>query len=55
MGELLERRGKLCLPQRRADLRRLAVDQEVCRETRRPYPSPASFSAVSRAWLRVTV
>ena len=45
LRELLERRGERRLLQLRADLRRLAVDQEGLARSRAPPSSPASFSA----------
>ena len=54
MGEMLERRGKCGLFEPRADLRHLAVDQKGFSKPS-TFSISGSFSAVSRAWLRVTV
>ena len=55
LREMLERVGEFALLEPRAGLRRFAVDEEGLHEARRASSSSGSFSAVSRAWLRVTV
>ena len=54
MGELFERRGERALLQPCAGLGRFAVDEEGLAEAGGVFQL-GNFSAVRRAWLRVTV